>query len=98
MRRTAAILLATLLIAASLTHTRALIRSTSDPVTEPEVDLHPLNSQTNWVFSSAGSVAKMSGTARAIIKKVLSVEQAEGVGARVRRSVGRPEVRYTPLA
>lgn len=34
----------------------------------------------------------MSG-GRAIVKKVLSVEQAEGVGARVRRSVGRPEVR-----
>lgn len=30
--------------------------------------------------------------ARQILKKVLSVEQAEGVGARVRRSVGRPEV------
>lgn len=33
-------------------------------------------------------------TARQIAKKFLSVEQAEGVGARVRRSVGRPEVRY----
>lgn len=33
-------------------------------------------------------------TARQIVKKFLSVEQAEGVGARVRRSVGRPEVRY----
>lgn len=32
--------------------------------------------------------------ARRIVKKVLSVEQAEGVGARVRRSVGRPEVIY----
>ena len=30
--------------------------------------------------------------ARRIIKKVLSVEQDEGVGARVRRSVGRAEV------
>ena len=34
----------------------------------------------------------MSGGARAVVKKILSVEQAEGVGARVRRSVGRPEV------
>ena len=31
-------------------------------------------------------------TARQIVNKFLSVEQAEGVGARVRRSVGRPEV------
>ena len=30
--------------------------------------------------------------ARRIIKKVLSVEQDEGVGARVRRSVGRADV------
>eukprot|EP00742_Colponemidia_sp_Colp-10_P001215 GILJ01001308.1.p1 GENE.GILJ01001308.1~~GILJ01001308.1.p1 ORF type:complete len:318 (+),score=40.64 GILJ01001308.1:88-954(+) len=30
---------------------------------------------------------------RSVIKKVLSVEQAEGVGARVRRSIGRPELR-----
>ena len=29
---------------------------------------------------------------RKVVKKVLSVEQGEGVGARVRRSVGRPEV------
>jgi len=29
---------------------------------------------------------------RVVAKKVLSVEQSEGVGARVRRSVGRPEV------
>ena len=26
-------------------------------------------------------------------KKVLSIEQSEGVGARVRRSIGRPELR-----
>ena len=31
---------------------------------------------------------------RRIVKKILSVEQAEGVGARVRRSVGRPEVDF----
>ena len=42
-----------------------------------------------WQFES---LATMSGVARAVIKKILSVEQAEGVGARVRRSVGRPEV------
>jgi hypothetical protein len=46
-----------------------------------------------WSFSSTGvkEEREMSGAARAIVKKVLSVEQAEGVGARVRRSVGRPE-------
>ena len=31
---------------------------------------------------------------RVVAKKILSVEQSEGVGARVRRSVGRPEVYY----
>ena len=31
---------------------------------------------------------------RKISKKVLSVEQSEGAGARVRRSIGRPELRY----
>ena len=34
----------------------------------------------------------MGRGARAIVKKVLSVEGAEGVGARVRRSVGGAEV------
>lgn len=43
-----------------------------------------------WQFESSET---MSGVVRAIVKKVLSVEQAEGVGARVRRSVGRPEVK-----
>lgn len=61
-----------------------------------EEDSHPFPSQTDWKFSSTGVAAEMSGRARAIVKKVLSVEQAEGVGARVRRSVGRPEVRTTP--
>lgn len=47
-----------------------------------------------WTFSSTGAQEEreMSRAARTIVKKVLSVEQAEGVGARVRRSVGRPEV------
>lgn len=44
----------------------------------------------NWYTRDA--VQDVSMTARAIVKKVLSVEQAEGVGALVRRSVGRPEV------
>ncbi|KAG0285095.1 hypothetical protein BGZ98_005662, partial [Dissophora globulifera] len=30
---------------------------------------------------------------RNIVKSVLSQEQSEGVGARVRRSIGRPELR-----
>ncbi|KAI1314444.1 hypothetical protein EDD11_002188 [Mortierella claussenii] len=38
----------------------------------------------------SSSVAK---TSRSIVKAVLSREQAEGVGARVRRSIGRPELR-----
>ena len=38
-----------------------------------------------WNF---GSTTAMGGGARSIVKKVLSVEQAEGVGARVRRSIG----------
>lgn len=42
-----------------------------------------------WRF---GIATEMS-TARQVVKKILSVEQDEGVGARVRRSVGRPEVR-----
>ena len=45
-----------------------------------------------WNF---GSTTAMGGGARAILKKVLSVEQAEGVGARVRRSIGGAEVRGT---
>lgn len=48
-----------------------------------------LSSQIRWQFASSSA---MSGGARAVVKKILSVEQAEGVGARVRRSVGRPEV------
>ena len=41
-------------------------------------------------MSECGVMA--STGARKIVKKMLSVEQAEGEGARVRRSVGRPEV------
>jgi len=37
--------------------------------------------------------SKMSFTSRGIIKIVLSVEQSEGRGARVRRSIGRPELK-----
>lgn len=51
------------------------------PTTSPQLN--------QWKFESTET---MNETARAIIKKVLSVEQAEGVGARVRRSVGRREV------
>ena len=41
-----------------------------------------------WKFE-----ATMGSRARAVVNKVLSVEQAEGVGARVRRSVGGAKVR-----
>lgn len=43
--------------------------------------------------SECASIAMASSGARKIVRKVLSVEQAEGQGARVRRSIGRPEVR-----
>lgn len=47
----------------------------------------------NWYTRDAvQDVTSKVMAARAIVKKVLSVEQAEGVGALVRRSVGRPEV------
>lgn len=61
-----------------------LALTTSEKINHPaelEVDL--------WRF---GIASDMSQAARQVVKKVLSVEQAEGVGARVRRSVGRPEV------
>ncbi len=51
-------------------------------------------SQEEWQFESN---ARMSSGVRAIVKKLLSVEQAEGVGARVRRSVGRSEVGCSAL-
>ncbi|KAG0073543.1 hypothetical protein BGZ93_011204, partial [Podila epicladia] len=38
----------------------------------------------------ASTIARQS---RSIVKAVLSREQSEGVGARVRRSIGRPELR-----
>ncbi|KAG0044508.1 hypothetical protein BGZ83_010273 [Gryganskiella cystojenkinii] len=37
--------------------------------------------------------AETAATSRSITRAVLSEEQAEGVGARVRRSIGRPELR-----
>lgn len=49
------------------------------------------SSSTDWKFESAETMSK---AARAIMKKVLSIEQAEGVGARVRRSIGRQEVPF----
>lgn len=48
------------------------------------------SSSIDWKFESTETMSK---AARAIVKKVLSIEQAEGVGARVRRSVGRQELR-----
>ena len=54
-----------------------------------EEDLAIYQQSDQWQF---GTTDTMSKVARAIVKKILSIEQAEGVGARVRRSVGRPEV------
>ena len=40
----------------------------------------------------------MSTVARKVVNKVFSVEQSEGMGARVRRSIGRPEIRqFSPF-
>ncbi|KAF9943376.1 hypothetical protein BGZ67_000056 [Mortierella alpina] len=39
------------------------------------------------------TTSNFARTSRSIIKSVLSKEQSEGVGARVRRSMGRPELR-----
>jgi len=56
--------------------------------------------QDQYIFASRydewnfGSTTAMGGGVRAIIKKVLSVEQAEGIGARVRRSIRGAEIRW----
>ncbi|KAF9926079.1 hypothetical protein BGZ65_007440 [Modicella reniformis] len=39
------------------------------------------------------ATSTLTRTSRSIVKAVLSREQAEGAGARVRRSIGRPELR-----
>ncbi|KAF9940195.1 hypothetical protein BGZ65_007785 [Modicella reniformis] len=39
------------------------------------------------------TISALTRSSRSIVKSVLSREQAEGVGARVRRSIGRPELR-----
>lgn len=68
-----------------------LIAATKLAISNAQVDLYshcPRECFENWY-----TVTRSKGmAARAIVKKVLSVEQAEGVGALVRRSVGRPEV------
>ncbi|XP_060129488.1 pirin isoform X2 [Zootoca vivipara] len=47
-----------------------------------------------FLFRTLGAVSpRMAATARKVVKTVLSREQAEGVGARVRRSIGRPELK-----
>ncbi|CAM6086546.1 unnamed protein product [Calypogeia fissa] len=43
--------------------------------------------------SDPASDAPKFNKPRSVVKKVLSVEQAEGEGARVRRSIGRPELK-----
>src|SRR4051794_13903045 len=44
-------------------------------------------------FRFTSSPSLPMSTPRDIVKKFESVEQAEGAGARVRRSIGRPELR-----
>ena len=62
-----------------------LLESREETIYHPTTSSH----SGHWKFESTEAMSK---AARAIVKKVLSVEQAEGVGARVRRSVGRQEV------
>nr|XP_032631178.1 pirin-like protein 2 isoform X1 [Chelonoidis abingdonii] len=55
--------------------------------------LHQIGSSKIFeVLETASSFRRMV-TLRKVIKTVLSIEQAEGVGARVRRSIGRPELK-----
>ena len=63
-----------------------LVTATLVSTNQPHFDASP------WRFAAASDTMSSLARARAIAKKFLSVEQAEGVGARVRRSVGRPEV------
>lgn len=62
-----------------------LLESREETIYQPTTSSH----SDHWKFESTETMSK---AARAIVKKVLSIEQAEGVGARVRRSVGRQEV------
>ena len=77
----------------------ATARAAASLARDPEqIDSYSLPSRAEWKFSSTGvpESSEMSGAirtrTRAIVKKVFSKEQAEGVGARVRRSVGGAEV------
>lgn len=62
--------------------------STSDIFSPPLKQFHFASGNFSALHESMAE-----GTPRKIVKSVLSVEQSEGVGARVRRSVGRPELR-----
>lgn len=55
--------------------------------------LSPRNLRTEAILWSQGDI-KVFMMIRKVSKVVLSVEQSEGVGARVRRSIGRKEVRF----
>ena len=75
----------------------ATARAAASLARDPEqIDSYSFPSRAEWKFSSTGvpESSEMSGAVRtrAIVKKVFSKEQAEGVGARVRRSVGGAEV------
>jgi len=48
---------------------------------------------TEIVTENEMATAAAASVSRSVVKKVLSVEQAEGVGARVRRSIGTPMLR-----
>ena len=60
----------------------------------------PLVADLQWVpqqkYCTSGiTTATDRSMSRTVYQNVLSVEQEEGVGARVRRSIGRPEVYYS---
>jgi len=52
-----------------------------------------------WILTAHASsnLTMSASTSRTVTKVVLSVEQDEGVGAKVRRSIGRHEVRLTEI-
>ena len=43
--------------------------------------------------TSTTPAAAQTGTSRSVLKSVYAVEQSEGAGARVRRSIGTPALR-----
>ncbi|XP_072040934.1 pirin-like isoform X2 [Amphiura filiformis] len=80
-----------LLLIVILLQIGASFQEETQKVTSEEFD--PIH-QKKFEFGSIGKINNTTmSLSRHVAKSVLSREQAEGVGARVRRSVGRPELR-----